>query len=65
MLYDDRQISAGQKFNDYDLIGLPWKLVISSKVLDNGLLEIKHKTSQETLFVPINSFDLLIQTIIS
>ena len=41
-LYDDRpDQAAGVKFNDADLLGLPVRLVISPRNLNNGVVEIK------------------------
>ena len=41
-LYDDRpDAAAGVKFNDADLLGLPVRLVISPRNLNNGVVEIK------------------------
>jgi prolyl-tRNA synthetase len=31
VLYDDRDLSAGEKFAEADLIGIPWRLVVSPK----------------------------------
>lgn len=45
VLYDDRNESAGVKFNDADLIGIPWRLTISERGLKNGTVEIKHRAS--------------------
>lgn len=36
VLYDDRNVSAGQKFADADLIGIPYRLVISEKTLQQS-----------------------------
>jgi prolyl-tRNA synthetase len=41
VLYDDRSESAGVKFNDADLIGLPLRLVLSDRLLAAGELELK------------------------
>lgn len=41
VLYDDRAESAGVKFNDADLIGLPARLVVSERLLAAGELELK------------------------
>lgn len=38
-LLDDRDVSAGVKFKDADLIGVPVKLIISERGLDNGCVE--------------------------
>ncbi len=40
VLYDDRDASAGEKFADADLIGIPWRIVVSPKV-GEGKVEIK------------------------
>jgi len=46
-LYDDRDIRAGGKFADMDLIGLPWQLVIGPRGLKNGVVELKNRRSGE------------------
>ena len=43
VLYDDRDKSAGAKFADADLIGLPWRVVVSAKTQLKGQLEIKQR----------------------
>ncbi len=44
VLYDDRDERAGVKFNDSDLIGLPLRLIMSERLLADGLAEIKTRT---------------------
>ena len=44
-LYDDRDISAGEKFADSDLIGIPYRLVVSSKTGDK--IEVKKRGSDK------------------
>jgi prolyl-tRNA synthetase len=46
VLYDDREIPAGQKFADADLIGIPVRLVVSSKTGEK--IEWKERTSDKT-----------------
>lgn len=41
VLYDDRDVQAGEKFVDADLIGIPWRAVISDKTLAKHALELK------------------------
>ena len=43
VLFDDRDLRAGEKFKDSDLIGIPLRLIISKKNLDEGLCEIKER----------------------
>ncbi len=48
-LIDDRNVSAGNKFADADLMGMPLRLVISPKGLDENLLEIKDRATGEVV----------------
>ena len=41
VLWDDRADRAGVKFNDADLIGAPFQIVIGDKGLADGVVEIK------------------------
>lgn len=50
VLYDDRDLAAGEKFVDADLIGCPYRLVISKKTLAQQSGEIKNRqTGQEEM----------------
>ena len=49
VLWDDRDVSPGQKFNDSDLIGIPYQVVISERLLKNDSYEYKARTSTERL----------------
>ena len=46
-LFDDRNESAGVKFNDADLIGLPIRLVVSQRNIREGVVEVKRRSSSE------------------
>jgi prolyl-tRNA synthetase len=43
VLLDDRDERAGIKFKDSDLIGIPWRIIIGEKNLQEGLVEIKER----------------------
>lgn len=45
VLYDDRDMRAGGKFADMDLIGLPWQIVIGPKGAAKGVAEVKYRKS--------------------
>jgi prolyl-tRNA synthetase len=47
VLYDDRPLSAGEKFADADLIGLPYRLVVSEKSLKAGGVEVKGRNENK------------------
>ncbi|OGW79617.1 MAG: proline--tRNA ligase [Omnitrophica bacterium RIFCSPLOWO2_12_FULL_44_17] len=53
-LYDDREERAGVKFNDADLVGAPFHVVVGERNLVKGVIEIKKRASQESLVVPIS-----------
>lgn len=53
VLYDDRSVSAGEKFSDADLLGMPYRLVVSEKSLAAGGVELKKRTSAESEIVSL------------
>lgn len=52
VLYDDRNLTPGEKFNDADLIGIPWRLVVSDKT--GNKVEVKKRTSKNVKLVSQN-----------
>lgn len=55
VLFDDRDVSAGEKFADADLIGIPTRLLISEKLEKEGNVEIKDRKSGDIRHVPPHS----------
>lgn len=53
VLFDDRDESAGAKFADSDLIGIPMRVVVSEKSLEQGGVEIKERTSDASEIVTV------------
>jgi len=53
VLFDDRSESAGVKFNDADLLGLPLRVVVSKRSLKNGGVELKHRAQKESRVIPL------------
>jgi len=49
VLWDDREVGAGEKFADADLIGIPFRLVVSEKTYPK--IELKKRTSSKTLLL--------------
>ncbi|HHE46066.1 MAG TPA: prolyl-tRNA synthetase, partial [Candidatus Moranbacteria bacterium] len=52
-LYDDRLVSAGEKFSDADLIGIPYRVIISEKSLKQGGLEVKKRNEKESRIISL------------
>ena len=53
VLYDDREESAGIKFNDADLLGMPVRLVVSQRNLKEQAVEVKLRSEDSGRLVPI------------
>jgi len=47
VLFDDRDVSAGEKFNDADLIGIPTSVVVSKRSIEDGNFEVKDRKTGE------------------
>jgi prolyl-tRNA synthetase len=55
VLYDDRlDQAAGVKLNDADLLGLPVRLVVSPRNVNNGVVEIKGRSEDTASLVPVD-----------
>jgi prolyl-tRNA synthetase len=57
VLYDDRPERAGVKFNDADLIGIPVRLTVSQRTLEQGGVELKRRAQAERLLVPLDELE--------
>jgi len=57
VLFDDRNESPGAKFADADLLGLPYRVVVSEKTLAEDGVELKKRSEKET--EPIKISDLI------
>lgn len=60
VIYDDRDASAGEKFADADLIGIPTRIVISEKSLASGGVEIKKRTEKESKIISLKEVSKII-----
>ena len=54
VLYDDREKSAGEKFADSDLIGIPNRIVVSAKTLGEKSVELKERKSGKIALVKLD-----------
>ncbi len=53
VLYDDRGEKAGFMFNDADLIGIPFRVILSPKTLENGVAEFKLRGVRDAEMIPV------------
>ncbi len=54
VLYDDREESPGVKFNDADLLGIPFRVTISARTLEKNSVELKRRSEKESVLVPLD-----------
>ncbi|WP_280539495.1 proline--tRNA ligase [Chromohalobacter sp. 11-W] len=66
VLIDDRDLRPGVKFADQELTGIPHRVVIGERGLDNGELEYKGRRDSEVTMVPVDTMlDFLRQRLTS
>ncbi len=53
VLFDDREESPGVKFNDADLLGIPFRVTISPRTLEKDSVELKRRSQKESELVPL------------
>ncbi len=57
VLFDDRDVRAGEKFADSDLIGIPYRIVVSEKTLAEEMVEVKVRATGKTEMIPMVSME--------
>ncbi len=62
VLYDDRENkSAGQKFAEADLLGIPIRMVVSEKTLEEQSVEVKKRGEEKTELVKIEKVNEILK----
>lgn len=64
VLYDDRNESAGVKFNDADLLGIPLRLTLSPRTLKSQSVEAKWRTQKEIQLLPLDNIAGKVKTLL-
>jgi len=54
VLWDDREARAGEKFADSDLIGIPWRVVVSEKTLASGKFECVERATGKVVHATLD-----------
>lgn len=62
VLLDDRDLRPGVKFADQELMGIPHRLVIGDRGLDNGELEYKGRRDSEVTMVALDNLRAFLDT---
>jgi prolyl-tRNA synthetase len=53
-LYDDRDMNAGEKFADSEVIGIPYRVIISAKTLASECVELAERKTGKVKLIKIN-----------
>jgi prolyl-tRNA synthetase len=53
VLFDDREESPGVKFNDADLLGMPFRITVSPRTLEKKSVELKRRSEKDSELVPV------------
>lgn len=61
VIYDDRDLSAGEKMADADLIGCPMRVIVSAKSLANDGVELKLRSENESQIVALSDLSTFIK----
>lgn len=57
VLYDNREVSNSIKLVESDLIGIPYRIVISEKTLENNSFEFKERNKKTAKIIPLKNFN--------
>ena len=56
VLYDDRAARPGEKFADFELMGIPYRVVVSDKTLAENAVEVTDRKTGESKIVKLADF---------
>ncbi len=55
VIYDDRKVSPGVKFSDADLIGVPFRVIVSPRNMKQNIVEIVSRDKSFSANVPVDA----------
>ncbi|MFA5994625.1 MAG: aminoacyl--tRNA ligase-related protein [Parcubacteria group bacterium] len=59
VLFDDREVNAGVKFADADLMGMPYQLVVSEKNIRDSRVELKNRKTGAVEYLSLDSAEIV------
>lgn len=60
LLFDDRNVRPGEKFADAELMGMPYRIVISDKTLAENAAEVVKRSTGESKMIPIDKLTTIL-----
>ena len=55
VIYDDRNVSAGVMFSDADLLGVPYRVIVSPRNMKNGVVELSARDKSMSQTIELNA----------
>jgi len=55
VLFDNREKNPGEKFAEADLMGIPYRVVVSKRTLEKKSIELKKRSEQKAKLIPIKN----------
>ena len=55
VIYDDRDESAGKKYADMDLIGIPYQIILGPRDLENNKCELKNRLNDQRVSIDLGN----------
>ncbi|MBN1375809.1 MAG: proline--tRNA ligase [Dehalococcoidia bacterium] len=65
VLFDDREESPGVKFNDADLIGIPLRIVVSTRTLKTNSVELKWRKETQAQTHPLEGLSAYVKSLLN
>jgi len=65
VLFDDRKVRPGFMFSDMELIGIPHRIVLGDRGLDNGMVEYRARTDSDNQDIPLNDIITFLKSAVS
>lgn len=62
VLHDDRDVRPGEKFADADLLGVPYRVVVSAKTVQSSVYEVKKRTESESKMLNRQELDTMLSS---
>ena len=55
VIYDDRDESAGRKYADMDLIGIPYQIILGPRDLESNKCELKNRLNDQRVSIDLDN----------
>jgi len=64
VIFDDREESPGVKFNDADLLGIPFRVTVSPRTLEKNSVELKRRSEKDSELIPLDGLLMKLRELI-